>query len=176
MKYHKQLHLVKRNASGEIIQAGSCYPTVLACMLDLEIYEVPNFQLLFLSCSGQKQNVARYYQDRFLNGKHISEFDGSETQVQNFNLFTSRAACLWNDVKDVWLASIGYTEEYIEDIDAWLAENPNTPYMASGKSSRGVDHICIYMNRELLHDPHPSNEGLVELWPKEYAFQILRKI
>lgn len=76
----------------------------------------------------------------------------------------------------MWLASIGYEEDYIDDIDQWLKDNPDTPYMASGKSARGVDHIVIYMNGKLHHDPHPSNDGLIELWSKDRAFQILKKI
>jgi hypothetical protein len=175
MKFHKQEHIVVRNDAGEIIQAGSCYPTVLACMLDLEINEVPNFQLLYWSCQGQKENLAKYFTDRYLGGKHISEFEQEDYRVGNFNRNKSVADCLWDTVRSFWLASKGYQEDYIEDIDQWLIENPNTPYMASGKSSRGVDHIVIYMNGSLYHDPHPSNEGLAELWPKHYAFQILTK-
>lgn len=176
MKFHKQEHLVLRNDQGQIIQAGSCYPTVIACLLDLELSQVPYFQLLYWSCRGQKENLSKYFKGRYLEGKEVSEFDSDDHRVHNFNNATGMAGHLWNTVKDMWLASIGYTEDYIEDIDAWLIANPDTPYMASGKSSRGVDHVVIYKNGKLFHDPHPSGEGLVELWDKSYAFQYLRPI
>ena len=47
-------------------------------------------------------------------------------------------------------------------------------YLASGKTSRfggTVNHICIYKNGELIHDPHPDNTGLITF---EY-FQIIEK-
>lgn len=176
MKFHKQEHLVIRNEAGEILQSGSCYPTVLACLLDLELNQVPYFHILYWSQKDQKKNLAQYFQNRYLGGSHISKFTGAPNQKENFEHSVSISLNLWDTVKNYWLASIGYQEEYIEDIDVWLNENPNTPYMASGKSSRGVDHIVIYMNGKLFHDPHPSNDGLVELWNKSYAFQILKKI
>lgn len=33
-------------------------------------------------------------------------------------------------------------------------------YIASGFTARGTKHACIYHNGHLLHDPHPSGEGL----------------
>lgn len=32
--------------------------------------------------------------------------------------------------------------------------------MASGKSPRGIKHMCIYKNGQLVHDPYPTKEGL----------------
>jgi len=39
----------------------------------------------------------------------------------------------------------------------------NKPYLVSGKTIRfdgEVNHVCIYINGELWHDPHPDNSGL----------------
>lgn len=33
-------------------------------------------------------------------------------------------------------------------------------YLASGPSSRGCSHMVVMRGRELVHDPHPSNEGI----------------
>lgn len=48
-------------------------------------------------------------------------------------------------------------------------------YMVVGKTNRFegmIDHICIYKNGELWHDPHPNNTGLTTM---EY-FEIIEPI
>jgi len=44
-------------------------------------------------------------------------------------------------------------------------------YLVTGMSSRGCMHVCIYQNGELFHDPHPSQEGLID----EKHFEYLEK-
>ena len=34
-------------------------------------------------------------------------------------------------------------------------------YLVSGKSARGVQHVCVYQNGKMVHDPHPTKEGLL---------------
>ena len=34
-------------------------------------------------------------------------------------------------------------------------------YLASGPSARGTGHTVVYRAGELVHDPHPSNTGLL---------------
>lgn len=34
-------------------------------------------------------------------------------------------------------------------------------YLVSGESPRRFQHICIYQNGKLIHDPHPTKEGLL---------------
>lgn len=172
MKFHTQEHIVIRNESGEIIQNGSCYPTAYACILDLELHEVPYFHLMYWNIESKK-NIATHFQNKYLKGNHISSEGLEDYQKENFSSNTSYAANLWDNVREIWLASKGYREVYIKDISEWLKENVDVPYFASGKSTRGVDHIVIYMNGKLLHDPHPSRDGLVELW--ENAFSFLEK-
>lgn len=76
----------------------------------------------------------------------------------------------WIVVFDKWINSIGY--EYIEiKEDEWILD---IPYMANGLTSRGSMHSVIYVNGELYHDPHPSNEGLVNV--KYYtAIRVIEK-
>lgn len=176
MKFHRQEHLVIRDEHGAIIQGGSCYPTVIACLLDLELHHVPYFHLLYFSEKGRQANLKRYFRDRYLGGKDPGD-DGIEPyQKENYERAHSVSGSLWGTVFEYWLASIGYREMYITDIDQWLKDNPGRPYTVSGKSSRGVDHIVIYQDGKLLHDPHPSNEGLIELWEPERAFTFLEPI
>jgi hypothetical protein len=44
--------------------------------------------------------------------------------------------------------------------DHHKTENMPEFYIASGKSKRGVYHSVIYSNGVLVHDPHPSNDGI----------------
>jgi len=50
-------------------------------------------------------------------------------------------------------------------IDIELPPNsvPDCFYLAYGQSSRGVKHACIYRAGALVHDPHPSGEGIVKV-------------
>lgn len=36
-------------------------------------------------------------------------------------------------------------------------------HLAYGQSSRGVSHAVVYANGKLVHDPHPSREGIIEV-------------
>ncbi len=37
---------------------------------------------------------------------------------------------------------------------------PEVYYLASGRSSRGVNHMVVMKEGRLIHDPHPSREGV----------------
>lgn len=43
-------------------------------------------------------------------------------------------------------------------------------YLAGGKSSRGIPHSVIYLNGEMVHDPHPDRDGLAEV--TDYLFLV----
>lgn len=135
MKYHKQEHLYVPGTPNR----GSCYPTVLACLLDLELNEVPYFNLFYYS-EEQKNNLAKYY---------VGKDD------------LSYALNLWVFIRDVFLASRGYKLRCIGRGEINL-KYKDIPYMATDKSSRGVQHIVICLNGKMIHDPHPSNEGIIE--------------
>lgn len=169
MKFHIQRHLYIPEQS-----SGSCYPTVYACLLDLDLDRVPHFNLAYWT-TQQKSNIAKYLQARYLDGKSPSEFNGPQHHLENFQNQSSVADWCWENFRIFWLASQGYTEEYIADIEKWLNDNPNTPYLVSGRSSRGVDHVCIYMNGKLYHDPHPSGEGVVDIW-KSSPYSYLKPL
>ena len=155
MKFHKQEHIY---IPGTLPIRGSCYPTVLACLLDLELDEVPYFHLFYWT-RDEKINIEDYYnkkaEDLFesSDGKYSMETCGPINQAYN----------LWLNVKENWLASQRYQEELITDIDTWLIENKDKPYMVFGRSERDVGHVVIYQNGEMIHDPHPSNSGLVTI-------------
>jgi hypothetical protein len=110
----------------------------------------------------------KYFAKKYLDDKPKEECE--EYKQTNYSHAIGLSMNLWDIVREYWLASRGYKEQYIDDIHQWLIENPDTPYTCSGKSSRGVDHIVIYMNGEPYHDPHPENNFLTELWENPYTY------
>ncbi len=168
MLYHKQEHLVTKDNP---IVRGSCYPTVLACLLDKPLHEVPYFHLFYWT-QEEKDNYTKFATEKYCDGNYNT---ADANQKQNWSHNISIFLNMWYTVMLSWLASQGYKEEQIPNIEQWLAEgNMGVPYMVSGKSSRGVNHIVIYKSGILFHDPHPSNEGLLEL--AESPYSILVKI
>lgn len=171
MKFHKQEHLVIQGSDKP--KRGSCHPTVLACLMDLELNEVPYFHLFYLTPEEIK-NLSDTYKEQFLENKPIEECE--EYRQDNYHNAVQKAFSLWHDIHNIFIASRGYELNDISDIDNWLLENPDMPYLAYGFSSRGVGHVVIYKNGKLFHDPHPSNEGLTSLdAPEQFPFKVLRK-
>jgi hypothetical protein len=167
MKFHKQEHLVTPNNP---IKRGSCYPTVIACLLDMELHDVPYFHLFYWT-ERERENFQRVFAHRYCNGNYET---AEEYQKENYTRYLSMILNHWNNTLDFWLASQGYMEVYIGDINEWLKEHVDAPYMVSGKSSRGVQHVVIYQNGKMIHDPHPSNEGIIEF--SEMPYSYLKKI
>jgi hypothetical protein len=158
MKYHKQIHLHK----GDKEIAGSCYPTVIACLLDKEIKDVPNFNILYWT-KQEKKNIQICLEKRY----------GSKEDENYENKVSDYLDWLWFNVLEAYLYGQGLREQYIEDIDTWLINNKGKYYMATGISPRNVLHIVIYKDGKLEHDPHPSNAGLIKVNKYSYLERIL---
>jgi hypothetical protein len=75
----------------------------------------------------------------------------------------------WLEDSTAWLKERGWALAFVyrdaprgaddlpEDQTVWS----NMPYIVSGQSPRGdFLHACVYANGKLLHDPHPSNQGV----------------
>lgn len=90
--------------------------------------------------------------------------------VPNFCASPSR---WWDDARR-WLGDRGITPVMIEppdglDLDEFL---PETLFIASGRSPRGdYMHSVIYRGGSLLHDPHPSGDGLLG-HPQDVIFLV----
>ena len=108
-------------------------------MLNLELTEVPDFSLMYFT-RGERNLLRKH-------GANPDEFNR-----------------LWHRVKDIWLLSKGYEETEIKDIDLWRSVHTDKPYMVSGKRWDGTDHVVIYKNGKLYHDPHPDGMGLLSIW------------
>jgi hypothetical protein len=62
----------------------------------------------------------------------------------------------WASYLATWLRERGWR------LDAHAPE-PGEVYLGVGPSPRGVHHIAIFRDGELLHDPHPDGTGLLEI-------------
>ena len=174
MKYHKQEILWKVT---DLRPTGTCYPTCLACLMDLELNQVPNFNLIYFTSQIDKDNLEKLRKYRYLHGKTLEEAESY--QKSNHCECISMQYNLWNMVKEYFLASYGLFERYIGNIDKFIEENPDKPYMIHGTSLREVSHVVIGMNGKFLHDPHPSNSFIkssIDNTTDKWSYTYLDKI
>ncbi len=168
MLFHKQKHL-----STEAPFKGSCYPTVIACLLDLPLDHVPHFNLFYYT-KEENETLERFFYKKYIGTQPYAEAE--EYRKDNYRRFLSLAQNHWSNTLDFFLASKGYMIQYIpvDTYEDWLFENTDVEYMVTGKSLRGIDHIVVYKNGLLFHDPHPSGDGLTTLHDNPY--EILTKL
>lgn len=75
--------------------------------------------------------------------------------VPNFTAFRSGR---WWDALLLWAKSVRvHVERRSNDGDPL----PEHPVIASGKSPRGFRHAVVWQGGAMVHDPHPSDAGLV---------------
>lgn len=142
-----QTKVVVKNSQDEYVVRGNCFAAVVASILELPITEVPNVEVFFhMQNSGYWQEVMF----TFLQSKGWELCDDRRFSVYHGNKLRFSS----------------------ETENQYLQECQNKYYLVSGKSARGVHHICIYQNGKLVHDPHPSREGLLT----EDYFQTLEKV
>lgn len=132
-----QTKVVVRNEKGDIVVHGNCYAAAIASIMELPITEVPNVEVFF--CSDQ---------DYWMEVMHMF------LQLKGWELYTNTDFKVFHDGKH------GVAEGKRFDMMQYCE---NKYYFASGPSARGVRHICIYQNGQLVHDPHPSKDGLIEV-------------
>lgn len=121
----KKLIQTRLHVPGEV--RGNCFPTVIACFLDLDSPE-----------------------DVFQIQEHYDEPDWN---IQIYEWLLSRG----------WEWSVGRGHLFNDEF-----------YLVSGKSTRNpnVNHVVIYQNGELYHDPHPDQSGVLEPFNFEYLEKI----
>ncbi len=63
----------------------------------------------------------------------------------------------WFSALTGWLESIGF------HLLQWDEVYLPVYFVYNGPSLRGVEHSVVYKGSEMVHDPHPSRDGLVKL-------------
>ena len=74
-------------------------------------------------------------------------------------------------LEPIWFASLmhfvrqhGHALLYLNED---LEHLPYGEYIGGGNSPRGIRHACVFSNRTMVHDPHPSRQGL---WLKSSSY------
>jgi hypothetical protein len=77
----------------------------------------------------------------------------------------------WIGILVKWIVSNGWVSYPIHGHDS---ADKDEFYLVSGESPRhlGTNHICIYQNGKLYHDPHLDNTGIIT---EEY-FEIIERL
>ena len=123
-----------------MIIRGNCFAAVVASMMELPIQEVPNVEVLFF-LTGNDTHFWDVVMNTFIEGK-------------GWELSNDWRFAVYHDV------NFGISEDSIYNKEDSLKYCEDKLYLVSGKSTRGVNHICIYKNGKLVHDPHPTKEGI----------------
>lgn len=124
MKFHRQRFL--HDPDNGVF--GDCMRTAIACVLDLEIEEVPHFN------------------EGGPDGKEFCRRVGEFVASRGLSIFT------------VPYSGEGGLGPVLESIGHY---NPSAIYLLSGEATRGANHVVVCRGGEILHDPHPSDDGLI---------------
>jgi hypothetical protein len=146
-----QTKMVVKNQAGEFVVRGNCWAAAIASMLELPITEVPNAEIFF-DAPGKHAHFSDMIMDTFLEIKGY-RYD-----------YDHRFMVFHPDTMD--------KEPHGElDLEALKEELKDRLYFVTGPSARGVSHVCIYRNGKMVHDPHPSRDGLLE---EKYFYELVK--
>lgn len=122
MIFHKQLF--RHDPESGVY--GDCARTVIACILRMDIEDVPH---VHGDITGEDQSAMH---DEFL-AKH--------------------------GINRIWIAFRAETPDQAVD---WASQWSNgMPFILSGESPRGTNHVVIGHEGKIIHDPHPDGGDLV---------------
>lgn len=128
-----QTKFALKDKFGFSVQRGNCYAAVIASILEVPITEVPNVEVLF-----HIESYSTEVMHTFLNSL-------------GWDLCTDNRFMVFHD-KNYGIDS-GTRQQKIEYCK-------DRYYFVSGQSIRGVKHITIWQNGIMVHDPHPSGDGI----------------
>lgn len=125
----KKLIQTRLHTSMKKEERGNCFPTVIACIMDM----------------NSPEDVIQ-----------IQEYYKEEREDDN-----------WVVILTQWLTDKGYEWGSLNG-----HQSDGSYYLVTGKTKRGVVHICIYKDGKLYHDPHPSGKGLETIMHYEYLIAL----
>lgn len=136
-----QTKVVVKDGAGKVVIHGNCWAAAIASILGLPLSEVPNFEVWYEWNDG----LWWYLTLRFLikKGFLIEQAD----QYRVFHLKQEE----WADT------------EYVEDYNILKESLKGKYYLLSGNSPRGFKHVTIWKEGIMVHDPHPTRDGITTL-------------
>lgn len=114
--------------------AGNCWQAAIASLLDLPIEDVPDFVHV------------RYPPEKN---------DGFTPDEQGCNPYHWQDLLAW--LKDRGLQIVVIDSRQLRHV------TPRGVYLASGPGPRGLDHTVLMHETVMVHDPHPSDAGILEV-------------
>ena len=151
-----QNKVVIKDSNGNFVQNGNCWAASIASILELPITEVPNFEVWYdHKFRGRDVNTDSIFRDlteRFLiRHEHTIEIDN---RFRVFHLSKDEWESESNIDYDIPYKSLGNYDELRELLK-------NEYYLITGESPRKVLHVTIWKEYKMVHDPHPTNEGII---------------
>lgn len=71
----------------------------------------------------------------------------------------------WFMALRTWLRPRGKHAVYVSTLNSLISHvyPHELPWIGIGDGPRGVRHAVVCLHKEIVHDPHPSREGLAEI-------------
>jgi hypothetical protein len=140
-----QTKVVVKNSKQEVVVRGNCYAAAIASILELPISEVPNVETLF-----------------HIDGAYWAEVMHTFLNSNGWELLTdNRYRCFHPDLYSTMESPVEV--DFDDWIDQLKDELRDKFYLVSGNSTRGIMHITIWQNGKMVHDPHPTRDGIIDL-------------
>ena len=111
---------------------GDCYRCCIASVLDVGVKEVPHL-----------------LQDLMDSDEYSPEYLTEQWDLFLASMGVKRMTYFFSD-----MGSPAKSMAVLRDVKL------DVPVIVSGMSPRGGGHAVVYVNEEMVHDPHPSRKGL----------------
>jgi hypothetical protein len=154
-----QSKVVVKNSNGDQVVNGNCYPTAIACILGIPPTDVPNIETLWdVGVSFAYEVMFKWLHEKGYKLRDVA---------MEYSVFHDGSEKIKNTNNEYYLSKLS-----VEQKDGLRAELKDRFYLVSGKSPRGIYHVCVYQNGIMVHDPHPTGEGIVT----EEIFEVIEKL
>jgi len=137
-----QTKVVVKNSKGDTVVQGNCFAAAVASIMELPITEVPNVETLFDVDDSMWNNVMI----AFIRSKGWDYSVDDRYKVFHPDLHHTLRCPAERD----W-------DEWVNELKEQLKDKY---YLLTGNSPRGFNHVCIYQNGIMVHDPHPTRDGI----------------
>jgi len=138
-----------RLASDDPYSLGNCFAAAVASVLDVDLHEVPDQQDRFEQCLSAIPE-AKLGDDGELPHELLDKAK-EDSWVEHYV-----------DVSN-WLRDqfgLGMLEVCFQDEQYGFLLDGDCLHIANGRSPRGIMHAVVMRGIEVVHDPHPSRDGI----------------
>lgn len=149
---HRQTKFALRDEIGNIVKRGNCYPATIACLLEMDVEDVPNIETLY----HLDYDFPDAVMEKFLNSYGFT----LNKMALDYIVFHEHGSI---DKECEYLTCHKDEIENSSTADNLKNKLQDELYIVSGESKRGFKHVCIYQNGKMVWDCHPSSDGLINV-------------